>query len=204
MWRGSNTGKWETDPVPLGREHDEQHSADGSDPHRQRRQHLPSLVRWRRVEAAHHVLVEKRDRPKHQYRHDRVRKVYEPQPVLILELRRERVQPVDHPQALSVKERRKLDRPQRSTRPAVMARLAGSQWPWFENIGDRSWNARTVPVGKRLAKWAVLSNVCLMAFCIKFLLSASSSFRSGRVCSVELSSRTLISISSVANAKPKS
>ena len=38
-----------------------------------------------------------------------------------------------------------------------MARVATSHCPLLVNTGVRSWKARRVPVGRRLARWAVLS-----------------------------------------------
>lgn len=62
---------------------------------------------------------------------------------------------------------------QRARSVEAMNRLKESQWPWLVNTGARSWNARTVPVGRRFAKWAVLWNVWLIAFCIRVCLSIS-------------------------------
>lgn len=99
---------------------------------------------------------------------------------------------------LSVKHRMKLERPHRVTRTMVMARLTWSQTPWFVKMGDSSWNARTVPVGSRFARWAVLANVWLIARCTRVFFSKTSS-RSKRasLCSqIKLSaSRTRISMS---------
>ena len=53
---------------------------------------------------------------------------------------------------LSVKHSRKHEAPHRDKSDKVINCITWSHLPWFVNIGDRSWNERTVPVGKRLAK----------------------------------------------------
>lgn len=49
------------------------------------------------------------------------------------------------------------DKPRPTRSKPVMARVAMSHWPLLVKIGVRSWKARSVPVGRRLAKWAVLA-----------------------------------------------
>lgn len=53
---------------------------------------------------------------------------------------------------LSVKLSRKHVTPQGVTSAAVMIWLTMSQLPCLVEMGDRSWQARTDPVGKKLAK----------------------------------------------------
>lgn len=64
------------------------------------------------------------------------------------------------------------------------------QLPWCVKIGDRIWNPRTVPVGRRLAKWAVPLNVFLIALCagvfVGFVAAAAMVSNSG--CSIFRSS----------------
>jgi hypothetical protein len=64
---------------------------------------------------------------------------------------------------LSVKHSRKHEAPQSDKSDKIINfAIESSHLPWFVNIGDRSWKDRTVPVGKRLAKCAVLLHVWLM------------------------------------------
>ncbi|GAB2229699.1 hypothetical protein Droror1_Dr00013951 [Drosera rotundifolia] len=42
----------------------------------------------------------------------------------------------------------------------VRRRVTLSQTPLLVKIGVRSWNANRVPVGSRLARWAVLASIC--------------------------------------------
>jgi hypothetical protein len=44
-----------------------------------------------------------------------------------------------------------------------MGAVAESQAPLLVNIGVRIWNAKRVPVGRRLARFAVLVRVCEIA-----------------------------------------
>lgn len=39
--------------------------------------------------------------------------------------------------------------------------------PCCVKAGENIWNVRTVPVGRRLAKWAVPLKVFLIAFCVE-------------------------------------
>ncbi|MFS7919727.1 hypothetical protein Hanom_Chr03g00216071 [Helianthus anomalus] len=48
---------------------------------------------------------------------------------------------------------------------AVRGRVTASHDPWLVNIGVTVWSAKRVPVGRRLASWAVLARVCDMAHC---------------------------------------
>lgn len=59
---------------------------------------------------------------------------------------------------LSVKHARKQERARITRRTAVMGRVAASQTPLLVKIGVRSWKAKRVPVGRRLARLPVLSN----------------------------------------------
>lgn len=52
-------------------------------------------------------------------------------------------------------------------RIAVSGRVTASHEPWFVKIGVTVWRAKRVPVGKRLANWAVLASVCDIAHCDK-------------------------------------
>ncbi|CAK9147345.1 unnamed protein product [Ilex paraguariensis] len=58
---------------------------------------------------------------------------------------------------LSVKQAREEAAARIRRRMRVMGRVAASQEPLLVKIGVRSWKARRVPVGRRLARWAVLS-----------------------------------------------
>ena len=65
---------------------------------------------------------------------------------------------------LSVKEARKHERARSPRRMAVSGRVAASQpLPLLVKIGVRSWKARRVPVGRRLARLAVVVSVWEMA-----------------------------------------
>lgn len=55
---------------------------------------------------------------------------------------------------LSVKEEKKQTTEQNTMILKVRYLFAGRQEPPLENEGARAWNARTVPVGKRLARLA--------------------------------------------------
>lgn len=44
-----------------------------------------------------------------------------------------------------------------------MERVAASHEPLLVKVGTKSWKARRVPVGRRLAKFAVLAKVCEIA-----------------------------------------
>lgn len=57
----------------------------------------------------------------------------------------------------------KHERAKRRSRMRVMGRVAESQEPLLVKIGVRSWKARRVPVGRRLARFAVLVRVWEMA-----------------------------------------
>lgn len=59
---------------------------------------------------------------------------------------------------LSVKEARKHERDSKSKRTRVMGRVALSHEPLLVKIGVRSWKAKSVPVGRSLARWAELSS----------------------------------------------
>ena len=58
-----------------------------------------------------------------------------------------------------MKEARKQERERRARRIKVIGRVAESQAPLLVNNGVRSWKARRVPVGRRLARLAVLVRV---------------------------------------------
>ncbi|CAK9165413.1 unnamed protein product [Ilex paraguariensis] len=66
---------------------------------------------------------------------------------------------------LSVKLARKQEAARRARRSKVMGRVAESHEPFPVKIGVRSWNAKRVPVGRRLAKLAVPVKVCEIARC---------------------------------------
>ncbi|PON48772.1 hypothetical protein PanWU01x14_234750 [Parasponia andersonii] len=57
----------------------------------------------------------------------------------------------------------KQERERRTKRRKVNTRVTGSQDPLLVKTGVRSWKARRVPVGSRLAKLAVVVRVCEMA-----------------------------------------
>ncbi|KAH0470453.1 hypothetical protein IEQ34_000176 [Dendrobium chrysotoxum] len=56
---------------------------------------------------------------------------------------------------LSVKQAAKAEAARRRSREMVMSRVVESQEPLWVKTGVRSWKARSVPVGRRLARWAV-------------------------------------------------
>jgi hypothetical protein len=58
-----------------------------------------------------------------------------------------------------VKEARKQERARRTRRIRVIGRVAESQAPLLVKNGVRSWKAKRVPVGRRLARLAVLVRV---------------------------------------------
>lgn len=58
---------------------------------------------------------------------------------------------------LSVKVSKKQEMLHRARKHAVMISPAALQRPRLVRIGARTWNARTVPVGRRFARLAVLS-----------------------------------------------
>lgn len=62
-----------------------------------------------------------------------------------------------------MKQARKQERARSKRRTSVMGRVAESHDPLLVKIGMRSWKARSVPVGRRLAKFAVLVKVCEIA-----------------------------------------
>lgn len=62
-----------------------------------------------------------------------------------------------------MKEPRKQETARRARRTEVMGAVAESQAPLLVNIGVRIWNAKRVPVGRRLARFAVLVRVCEIA-----------------------------------------
>ena len=62
-----------------------------------------------------------------------------------------------------MKEARKQERARKKRRMIVMGRVAESHDPLLVKVGTRSWKARRVPVGRRLAKFAVLVKVCEIA-----------------------------------------
>lgn len=68
---------------------------------------------------------------------------------------------------MSVKHARKQERARRRRRMKVMGRVAESHAPFWVKMGMRSWNAKRVPEGKRLARLDVLSNVWEIARCEK-------------------------------------
>lgn len=58
-----------------------------------------------------------------------------------------------------MKEARKQERARRARRIRVIGRVAESQAPLLVKNGVRSWKAKSVPVGRRLARLAVLVRV---------------------------------------------
>ena len=66
---------------------------------------------------------------------------------------------------MSVKQARKQERARMTKRTSVMGRVAESHVPFCVNTGMRSWKAMRVPVGKRLAKVAVVDKVWEIALC---------------------------------------
>ena len=66
---------------------------------------------------------------------------------------------------MSVKQARKQERARMTKRTSVMGRVAESHVPFCVNTGMRSWKAMRVPVGKRLAKVAVVVKVWEIALC---------------------------------------
>lgn len=89
--------KRKPDAVPLRRKQNEKQAADHPHRHRQRRQDLPRLLRWRRVEAADHILVKHRHSRKNHDRHDSMHEIHDPQAIFHRLLRRERDGAVHHP-----------------------------------------------------------------------------------------------------------
>lgn len=57
-----------------------------------------------------------------------------------------------------MKEARKHETASRARRMMVMGRVAASHEPLLVKTGVSSWKAKRVPVGRRLAKLAVLVN----------------------------------------------
>lgn len=47
----------------------------------------------------------------------------------------------------------------------MSGRVTASQEPWLVKMGVTVWRAKRVPVGRRLASWAVLASVCDIAHC---------------------------------------
>lgn len=68
---------------------------------------------------------------------------------------------------LSVKDARKPEAARASRKSCVKHRVMESQLPLLEKTGMRSWKAKSVPVGRRLAKLAVLVKVWEMVFWVK-------------------------------------
>lgn len=62
-----------------------------------------------------------------------------------------------------MKDARKQETARRARRRKVNGCVAESQAPFFVKIGVRSWKAKRVPVGRRLARLAVLVRVCEIA-----------------------------------------
>lgn len=66
-----------------------------------------------------------------------------------------------------MKQARKQEAARRSRRRKVKGRVAASHVPLLVKIGVRSWKAKRVPVGSRLARLAVLVKVWEIARCDK-------------------------------------
>ena len=49
------------------------------------------------------------------------------------------------------------------------------QFPWWVKAGERIWKARTEPVGRRFARYAVPLKVFRMAFCVGVFVGFSIS-----------------------------
>lgn len=88
-----------TDAVPPRRNKDKYQATHRPHRHRQRRQHLQRGLRWRRVEATDHVLIEHRHRREDQNREESMHEVDELDPVLRRLLRREAAGAIDDPEA---------------------------------------------------------------------------------------------------------
>lgn len=90
---------WEANSMASGRKNNKQHAAKHPNPNRQRRQNLLSLIRRRRVKAAHHILIKQSNGRKNQNRHESVQEINKSQPILSRDGRRQVHGAVDDPQA---------------------------------------------------------------------------------------------------------
>nr|GMD92914.1 hypothetical protein EUGRSUZ_E03237 [Ipomoea batatas] len=129
---------------PCG-EDEEHETTQQTKPNRNHIQHLLRFMVRLRIQTAHHILIPQRDRHENQHRENCVHVVDESRPEL--------------PQVGAggdPGDRRRLgvEEPQASARGEAVVDLAVTR---ADAIGVSSWKARSVPVGRRLARCAVLS-----------------------------------------------
>ncbi|PON60637.1 hypothetical protein TorRG33x02_284420 [Trema orientale] len=88
----------EANTVALGGKNDKQHTTNDTNPNRQRRKNLLSLIRRRWIKATHHILIKQSNGRKHEYGHQSMHEIDKLHTILRSLLRRERGGAVDHPQ----------------------------------------------------------------------------------------------------------
>lgn len=85
--------------MAFGRKNNKQHTTKHPNGNRQRRQNLLRLIRRRRVETVHHILIKQSNSRENQNRHESMQEINKPQPILSRDGRRKFHGAVDDPQA---------------------------------------------------------------------------------------------------------